>query len=563
MVAATGIGSGLDIEALVTQLVAAERTPAETRLASQEATLTSEISAFGSFTGSLSNLDSTLTTLANASTFDSRSVTSSDQAVVSATATNEASPASYAVEVNQLATSQSLASDTFDSLSETVGEGTLTIRFGTTDYTPPDPGPESYNGFTADADRDPVTITIDASNNTVQGVADAINAAGAGITAVTVNDQNGVRLLISSEDTGANNSIEIAVDDTGDNNDADDAGLSRLAFNSSADNLSQTVAAQDALFSINGLSLSSDSNTVLDVIDGVNLTLNSVSSGSAETVAVTENRDTARNAIENFVNAYNSFISTANTLTSFNAETNVAGPLQGDFTARSVITQVRSGVTGVSQGFSGAFSSIAEIGITSTDDGTLEIDDTRLSAALDDNFDSVAGIFSRVGRTEASSISVVGTNAATRPGTYEVILSGVGESLAGTIGGEPATVEGNVLIGAAGSAAEGLRIDVSGAGLGSAGTVTVSEGIVAPLQSVLSGFLDDGGIIESRTDGLQSSIDRIGDDREALNFRLEALEARFRQQFNALDTLLANLQSTSDFLAQQLANLPVPGQSDN
>jgi flagellar hook-associated protein 2 len=123
-----------------------------------------------------------------------------------------------------------------------VGEGTLTFRFGTTDYSPADPGPESYNGFAVNAERDAVTINIDSSNNTVQGVADAINAADAGITAVTVNDGGGVRLLISSEQTGAANSIEISVDDTGDNDDGDNAGLSRLAFNASDNNLSQTTA---------------------------------------------------------------------------------------------------------------------------------------------------------------------------------------------------------------------------------------------------------------------------------------------------------------------------------
>lgn len=567
MVSVTGVGSGLDIEGLVTQLVSAERAPTESRLLRREAALTSEISAFGSFKGSLSAFENSLSALGNLSTFNQRDVSSSDDDVVTATTSGQARPASYSVEVDQLATAQSLASGTFSSLSETVGEGTLTIRFGTTAYTPADPGPESYDGFTADAERDALSITIDSSNNTVRGVADAINAADAGVTAVTVNDGGGVRLLISSQDTGANNSIEIAVDDTVDGNDGDTQGLSRLAFNASANNLSQTTAAQDAIFRINGLTLSSASNTVEEVIDGVDLTLVGTSSGAATTLSISENRAAVRDAIEDFVNSFNSFFTTANNLTRFNAETGVAGPLQGDFTARSVISQVRNGVTGAAQGIADSFSTIAEIGITSTADGTLEIDDARLDAALADDFNSVAGIFSQAGRASSSSLSVLGTSAATRLGSYEVVVTSVaspgGEPLAATIGGEPATIEGSVLVGAAGSAAEGLRVDVGTPAVGSLGSVTVSQGIIAPLQNVLSGFLDSGAILDSRTEGLQASIDDIEEDREALNLRLEAIEARFRSQFNALDVLLANLQSTGDFLQRQLDSIPVPGANSN
>ena len=559
----------MDIEGLVTQLVAAERAPTENRLLQREAELTSEISAFGSFQGALGAFESRVAALGDFSTFNQRNVSSTDEAIVTATASGEAVAASYAVEVDQLATAQSLASGAFDSLTDTVGEGTLTFRFGTTDYSPADPGPESYNGFTVNADRDAVTIEIDSSNNTVQGVADAINAADAGITAVTVNDGSGVRLLISSAQSGAANSLEISVDDSGDGNDGDAAGLSRLAFNASDANLSQTAAGQDAQFRINGLAISSASNTAEDVIDGVTLTLNGISSGTPETLTVSENRGAVRDAIEGFVSAFNRFITTANNLTRFDAETGVAGPLQGDFTARSIISQVRSGVTGAARGLQGAFSTIAEIGITSAGDGTLEIDDARLDRALANNFDSVAGIFTQAGRANNSALAVGGTSAATQLGSYEVVITSVGApgsgEFEGSIGGEPATRDGSVLVGAAGTAVEGLRVDVGASpALGSLGTVTVSQGIIAPLENLLSGFLGSGAILDTRSEGLQAGIEQIEDDREALNLRLEAIEARFRRQFNALDVLLANLQSTGDFLLRQLDSIPLPGaNSDN
>jgi flagellar hook-associated protein 2 len=680
MVAATGIGSGLDIDGLVTQLVAAERAPAENRLLRQEATLTSELSAFGRLQGALSAVQSSVATLTNLSTFSQRSATSSNSAAVSASATGSAAPASYSVQVDQLAQAQSLASGSFSSLTETVGEGTLTFRFGTTDYTPAaDPAPASYNGFTVNGDRASASVTIDAGNNTLQGVRDAINDADIGVTAAIVNDGSGYRLLLSSTETGADNSIQIQVADASDASDVDNAGLSRLAFNeSSANDVAQTVAGQDARFSINGLSLSSASNSASDVIDGVSLTLRATTDSPA-TVSISDNRDAVRGAIEGFVNAYNTFVGTANTLTAFDAETGNAGPLQGDFTARSIINSLRSTLGSAAEGFGGPFSTLAELGITTQSDGTLSINDERLNAALSDNFDAVAGVFAQVGTLADPNISFAGSTSATEVGSYAAnitqlatrgaflgsaitdpattalviddsndsfslsidgessgtisltqgtyssaselvaeiqsringdsslaeagvsvsvsftagnqiqiqsssfgsssnvainsvegsalglsVASGTaGQDVAGSIGGIAATGEGQLLIGAVGSATEGIRLAIDGGATGARGTVDISRGIGVTLNGLLEGYLQSSGLLDSRTDGLQSSVDRIADDREALNRRLEALEDRYFRQFNALDTLLANLQSTGNFLTQQLAAIPIPGVDSN
>ena len=273
MVAATGIGSGLDIEGLVTQLVAAERGPTETRLVQREARATAQLSGFGTLQGALSSLQSAVDTLADTATFSQRSATSSNTDALGVSASADAAAGSFSVSVDRLAQSQSLASGSFASLTDVVGEGELTLRFGTADVTGADPGPESFDSFSVNADRASATITIDSSNNTLQGVRDAINAADAGVSAAIVNDGEGFRLLLSSTETGAASSIEIQVSDSGDGNNNDTDGLSQLAFNTTANNLSQTVAAQDASFSINGLALTSASNNADNVIDGVSLTL--------------------------------------------------------------------------------------------------------------------------------------------------------------------------------------------------------------------------------------------------------------------------------------------------
>lgn len=682
MVAATGIGSGLDIEGLVTQLVAAERGPAETRLVQRESRLTAQLSAFGTLQGSLNSLQSSAASLSDVATFNQRSATSSNATAVSVSTTSGASPGSLSVVVDELARSQSLASGGFSSLTDTVGEGQLVFRFGSATLTPPDTQPQTFDSFSVNADRPSASITIDSSNNTLQGVRDAINEADIGVSAAIVNDGQGFRLLLNSTETGAENALEIQVVDSGDGDNGDASGLSRLAFNETAANLSQTVEARDASFSINGLAITSASNTVEDVIDGINLTLRATTETPA-TVTVSENVGAVRGAVQDFVEAFNNFANVANNLTSYNPDTDSAGALQGDFSARSIINQIRVALGSGADGFDGPFSTLAEIGIRTQSNGTLTIDETQFSEALEDDFESVAGVFAQVGQVADSNITFSGGTSETQVGSYAVQVSqlatrgslaggaisaptvgspllidannntlslsvdgtasgvinltagsydsgaaladeiqsringdsalqaagvsvsvrfndaneleisstsfgsdssvainsvggsstatlglavasgAAGLDVAGTIGGVAAIGSGQQLRAANGSAAEGISLTVNGGALGARGTVNFSTGVAVGLNGLLEGFLSSDGLLDLRADSLQGSVERISDDREALNTRLDAIEARFRRQFNALDSLLANLQTTSNFLTTQLANIPIPGQNGN
>lgn len=673
MLTATGIGSGLDIESLVTQLVAAERAPTDNRLTSQEAQLTAELSAFGLFKGSLASFQSSLADLNNLSKFGQHTATSSDSDIVAAAADADAVAGSYELGVTQLAKAHSLASGSYASVSDTVGSGTLTIRFGSTDYSPPDPGPESYNSFTVNPERGVASIAIDAGNNSLEGVRDAVNAADIGVSAAIVNDGSGYRLLLSSDQTGTDNSLQISVDDIGDGDDLDNSGLSALAFHSGATNQSQTVAAQDAVFSINGLSINSSTNSASDVIDGVDITLRDLTGAAPVTVTVAEDRNSVKQAINGLVSGYNSFIQNVNTLTAYNPETGAASALQGDFSARSIASQLRQTLTNAVAGFNGPFSSLSEIGITTNSDGTLEVDSADLDSALEDNFDQIVGLFAQVGFPSDSNIEYLSANQETAVGSYAVnisqlstqgqLLAGVaafpldidgdndgftikvngidsggislsqgtyasgdtlaaeiqsringdsafseggiavtvafnvdhfeitsnrygsdstveitavdtnsaaelgfsvavgvdGLDVAGTIGGVTATGTGQLLLGGSGTDTEGLQLLIDGGTPGDRGQVDFSRGIAFQLNALISGFLEPEGILDSRTDGIQSRVDDITDQREVLNRRIEALEIRYRTQFNALDSLLSQLQTTSDFLTQQLASLPEAG----
>ncbi|MCB1697933.1 MAG: flagellar filament capping protein FliD [Halioglobus sp.] len=673
MLTATGIGSGLDIESLVTQLVAAERAPTDSRLTRQESRLTAELSAFGAFKGALAGFQNSLADLTNLAKFGQYTATSSNSEQVGVSAGSKATAGSYELAVSQLARAHSLASGSFAATTDAVGTGTLTFRFGTTDYTPADPGPQSYNGFTVNAGRGVATIAIDAGNNTLAGVRDAINEADIGVKAAIVNDGSGYRLLLSSAQTGAANSLEITVDDTGDGNHVDAAGLSALAFNSGAANMGQTVAAQDALFSINGLGISSAENQARNAIDGVTITLKELTGTAPVTLTIAENRDSVKTAISNLIAGYNSFNQTMNSLTAYNAETRSASPLQGDFSARSIASQLRQTLSNAVAGFNGPFSSLSEIGITTESNGNLKLDSVRLDKILVENFDQIAGLFAQVGFPGDSSISYVSASDKTAVGSYLVNVSqlaskgqllgavaafpldidadndnfsikvngvdsasisltqgnyangdalaaeiqsringdsalaaagiavsvvfngdhleitssqygsastveitsvdtattaelglatGVGTTgldVAGTIGGATATGRGQLLTGGVGSGSEGLQLLIEGALTGSRGHVEFSRGIAFQLNELISGYLEPDGVLASRTDGIQGRVEDISDKREVLDRRIEALEIRYRAKFNALDTLLSQLSTTSDFLTQQLAALPKAG----
>lgn len=559
-----GIGSGLDVNGLVQQLVDAEKQPATRRLDLREARLQAELSSFGTFKGALAKFKDTTIGLSNSLTFNSRSVTSSNSDIVSASASSIADEGSYSVEVQQLAQKQTVATAAgeFQDLTDTVGTGTLTLNFGSTDYTAADPDAvppvaESY-AFTADPDRQSVDITIDENNNTLQGVRDAINDADAGVTASIVNDGDGYRLLVTADDSGANNSVQIEVaDDDGDNTDA--AGLSRMAFNDSATNMLQTVEAQDALLSVNGLAVSSESNSVSGVIDGVTLKLKEAAIGSVQTISVSRDTGKAKSAIEGFVAAYNEFMQTVESVSGYDEEKQQGAVLIGDSTIRGVVSQLRRELSEPLPHQGATYRTLASVGITTNRDGTLSLDAERLDTALESNPAEVGALFAPHGFTSDPKVEYLGSSLATEPGTYDITVDQLGSpsgspDVAGSIGGEEATGDGNVLTGQ--GAASGLALGINGSTTGDRGTVTFTEGVGSRLYDYLSGLLADDGIVAARNEGINDRLEQLAEDRQDLAARMAQVEDRYRKEFTALDTLLGRLQSTSSALEQQLASLP-------
>ena len=418
MISAPGIGSGLDINGIVGQLMAAERLPL-TALENREKAFNQKISAFGQVRSALASFQTAMQGLSS-NKFQALSATSSDSEVLSASAGGNATPASYQIEVQQLAQQHKLASDGHASTNDVIGSGTLNIQFGTYD--------SGSNSFIANAGKAAKSIAIDPANSTLSGIRDAINAANAGVTATIVNDGSatGNRLVITSTDSGAANSLKISVADD-DGNALDSSGLSALAYDPTAPagsgkNLGQVAAARDALLNIDGIAVAQSSNTVKSAIEGVTLNLAQTNVGQTLTLTVGRDSEAIKTAVQTFVDAYNSASSTLKKMTAFNGVGAQNGVLLGDATTRTIQTQMR-GLLNTSVDSGGALTTLSQIGVSFGSDGTLTLDSAKLNTAIDSNFDGIAALFAKAGKTSDSLVSYSASSSKTQPGSYAVEVS--------------------------------------------------------------------------------------------------------------------------------------------
>lgn len=545
--------SGLAIDSIVTGLMTIEQQPIN-RVKTQVSAYNTKLSAYGTLKSGLSTFQAAVDKMATAAKFTSQSAKLSDANSMVATADGTAANGTYNISVTQLATSQKLATSAYASATDIIGTGTLNISFGT--YT------ASPASFTANADKQALSITIDSTNNTLSGIRDAINAKNASVSASIVNDGSGNRLVITSKDTGAVNSLKIDVTDT-DGNSADGTGLSALAYDPLATagagkNMTQLVGAQNALLVVDGLDISKPSNTLNDVIQGVTLNLKSITSTST-TLEVATDTDAIQASVQGFVDAYNKLNTSLRDLTKFvEGGSSSNGALLGDSTTRDIMVKMKSMLARPSTTAT-TFRTLADIGVKSDyKDGSLSLDTAKLTAALSTNLTDVAKLFAPSATTSDPQVTYVTSSGKTQSGTYAINVSQLGSSAqdaAGSINGVTAFGSGASLIGGADNAAQGLKVSINGSATGSRGTVTFSKGLAGELSSLIGGWLDAAGSLTTKTEGIQTSIKALNKKSTDLTAKLPAIEARYRAQYAKLDALISSMQSTSSYLSQQIAAL--------
>lgn len=375
-ISSPGIGSGIDVQTIVSQLVALEKAPLA-QLETQASSIQTKLSSYGTIKSQVSALGDAASKLAGASGWNTVTATSSNPSAIGVTAAAGAPATTLTMEVSQLAKAQSTASSALASGSA-VGAGSLTIELGSW----------SAGSFTAGS-ATPVSVTIDAGADSLAEIAAKINDADAGVSATVLKDASGERLLLRSKDTGLENGFRITASDA-DGNNTDAAGLSRLAFDgASATGTSQTQAGQNALATVNGVAITSASNRLGDTLPGLTLQLSQVTTAPVE-IDVATDVEAIRTNVQAFVDAYNNLASNLATVTKYDAGTKTAGTLQGDSSAVGLQTALRGMMRSVTA--SSPFTRLSDIGIEMQTTGKLSINKEKFDAALG-NPDQVKDLF--------------------------------------------------------------------------------------------------------------------------------------------------------------------------
>lgn len=376
ILAALGTGSGIDWNTLSTQLAAADYAVKTDSLNSQASKLTTQISDLGTLKSSLTLLDSALSSRISEGDL-SPQPNIANSSVASGKLSGTVTPkGSYSLTVNQLAAAETLASPAYASQTATVGSGTLTLKFGTV----------ADGGFTQDSSKSPVDITI-AAGSTLADVANAINQAGAGVTAYVTNTTSGSQLVLKGTDGAANGFVLDATEASG------DPGLANLAWEptgTAADSTRLLASASDASFTIDGLNYSSASNTVNDAVPGVNLTLTGTNAGNPTQISFADTTSSISSTMSDLVSALNTIVNQLNPMVDPKT-----GDLAGDSGARGLRTALAQlpSTTVMPNATNGEPQTLADLGLKLQADGTFTLDSTQLNHALTNNPDAVAAMF--------------------------------------------------------------------------------------------------------------------------------------------------------------------------
>ena len=370
-ISSAGIGSGLDVSSIVTQLMSVEKAPLQ-QMQTEASKIQSKLSSYGKIQSYVSALRDSALALTKSTTWGNTTATPGDTSVFTATTDSTAAAASYSLTVQQLAGAQTLASSAWPASVSTVGAGVLRLEMGTYSTDPASFAPKS--GSTG------VDVTISATD-TLADVRDKINAAKAGVTASLVNDASGSRLVMRSTETGTANAFRVTATDA-DGNNSDASGLSKLAYDPSAGigSMTQTQAAKDAKATIDGLAVTSSSNLLSDVVTGVTIKLAKVSTTAVD-LTVASNTDSIKTAVTAFSDAYNNLNKYLTDQTKYDATAKKGSTLQGDSGTNALRATMR-GIIGDTSGVSGTFKRMADIGLDPQADGTLKVDSTKLVNAL-------------------------------------------------------------------------------------------------------------------------------------------------------------------------------------
>ncbi|MDB5933780.1 MAG: flagellar hook protein FliD [Massilia sp.] len=465
-----GIGSNLPVDSIISQLMTVEQAPL-TALDKKVASFQAKLSAMGTIKSALATFQTAIKGLSDVGKFQAVSATIGDAAVATVSGSATASLGSYSLEVSKLAQAQKLASAGQASTTAAIGAGTITFDLGTISGGSFDAASGKYTGAGFASSGSVQTVTIGAGDTSLSGIRDAINKAKVGVTASIVNDGSGTpyRLVLTESASGKASSMKITV--------GGDAALGALLNHDPAaaapagQAMSEMVSAQNAEFKLDGIAISSASNTAANVIDGLTLNLAKTNVGNPTSVVLARDTASVVASVGQFVSAYNAINKTMTDLTAYNPTTKIGAVLNGDSTVRGIQTQLRALLTSPVATGGTAFNVLSQIGVT-VKSGIMAVDDAKLKSTIESNFTDVAGLFAAVGRPSDSLVAFKSATANTVPGSYAVNVTQAA-SKGNTAAIDPAGL--NI-----GSGNDTITVQLNGV----SSTVTLAQGIYADADAL-------------------------------------------------------------------------------
>ncbi|MZH40734.1 MAG: flagellar filament capping protein FliD [Nitrospinae bacterium] len=526
-----GINSNLDTGGIIDNLVRLQRSPisiVEAKRDLEDAKLLSfqdlrdRLQTFKSVVNTLNTESRFLATkgeFSNNNAIDTNSV-------VGISTSSQATSGTFSLTVNNLARETKLISEGFESVTSSINTGKLNIGVG----------------------DQSLEITIDESNNTLDGLRLAINNSGLNVKATFINDgssKNPVRLAVSGTKSGEDNAVTI--------------GVTGFLFGGGSTNLvnfTQTQAAKNSNFILDGVAVTKSGNVVSDVISGTILTLESAGSG---TITLTSDSDTIKEKVKNYINGYNELILHLNSELGLETETGETGVLFANFTVQNLQQKLREIITAQVQGVTGNFSYLSQIGIRTLSDGTLSLNDGEFSDALAENVGNISELFSSSNSTTSSAVTFIGFTNNTQPGGYNIRVSnGVPQIAAsGSSTFVDAVGSGNFYAGAKGTDAEGLNFRIASLNDGNYGTLTLSIGVAQITNRILANHTDASleGPLEAEIDTSTGIIQDFDETLIQMEERALLFEETLRKRFTNLEVILGRLNSQRDAFDQSIAGI--------
>jgi len=528
------VGSGMNNSEIITSLVDAERAPALERIEKNENSTKNKISAYGVLKSDISAFRDIIRDI-KSSNAASHVGSSSNTTIAkfSTTGTTGSDNVDSSLVVSSLATTHTLVTGAYNNSGSTVGEGSLTIDFGTWSTTS-----SANDTFTANSNS-AITVTTSASTTLTQ-LRDSINNATDNAEASILYNGTGYVLVIKGE-SGASNEVRVTPSE------GSSATLTNnFSYTASTKNLTQTVDGTDASFTVDGIAMTRSTNTISDLFNGYTLELEATSS-SAINISSTQNLDNITSLLSNFIDAYNAIYTNITEMSGAAfSEDESTGPLAGDSLARSIQRELRSYTTKSLSGYEGGPYSMSLLGVQTNRDGSLTLNTSVLKNSFAAAPKIVDAIFKNQLISDNAEVEVTSIGTDTKPGSYAITKTGSDYF----IDGVQMTANGTLYTSGSGDS-NGMVMNIASSDVSSA-NIYYGKSLMTKIDASLSNFLEFNGDINNRISNLTDKLSDFKDQKTNLDKRMATLTDRYALQFSSMEQSIAGLKETGNYLDQML-----------